>query len=87
MREHCLRDDQWDRIKDVLPGRAGSVGATAANNRGFVDAVLYRYRAGIPWRDLPERFGDPINIHKRFSRWAKAGVGAGLCLFGRRRRQ
>jgi transposase len=36
--------------------------------------VLYRYRAGIPWRDLPERFGDPINVHKRFSRWAKAGV-------------
>jgi transposase len=34
----------------------------------------YRYRAGIPWRDLPERFGDAINIHKRFGRWAKAGV-------------
>src|SRR5947207_14789359 len=40
----------------------------------FVEAVLYRYRAGIPWRDLPERFGDPIKIHMRFSRWAKSGV-------------
>jgi transposase len=39
-----------------------------------VEAVLYRYRAGIPWRDLPERFGDPIKIHTRFSRWAKSGV-------------
>lgn len=36
--------------------------------------VPYRYRAGIPWRDLPERFGDPIKIHTRFSRWAKSGV-------------
>ncbi len=44
------------------------------DNRLFVEAVLYRYRAGIPWRDLPERFGDPIKIHTRFSRWAKSGV-------------
>jgi transposase len=74
MRRYALRDDQWDRIKDRVPGREGSVGVTAADNRLFVDAVLYRYRAGIPWRDLPERFGDPINVHKRFSRWAKSGV-------------
>ena len=45
-------------IKDLLPSREGSVGVTAADNRLFVEAVLYRYRAGIPWRDLPERFGD-----------------------------
>ena len=35
---------------------------------------LYRYRTGIPWRDLPERFGDWKNTHKRFSRWANKGV-------------
>jgi transposase len=40
----------------------------------FVEAVIYRYRASIPWRDLPERFGDPIKMHTRFSRWAKSGV-------------
>src|SRR5207302_1907739 len=40
----------------------------------FVEAVLYRYRAGIPWRDLPERFGDWTIVHQRFSRWAKGGV-------------
>jgi transposase len=74
MRRYALRDDQWDRIKDILPGRKGHIGATAKNNRRFVEAVLYRYRAGIPWRDLPERFGDPIKIHTRFSRWAKSGV-------------
>jgi transposase len=74
MRRYGLRDDQWDRIKDLLPGREGSVGVTAVDNRLFVEAVLYRYRAGIPWRDLPERFGDWKNTHRRFSRWAKSGV-------------
>jgi transposase len=74
MRRYALRDDQWDRIKDGLPGSEGSVGVTAADNRLFVEAVLFRYRAGIPWRDLPERFGDPINVHKRYSRWAKSAV-------------
>ena len=74
MRRYGLRDDQWARVKDVLPGRQGHVGVTAKDNRLFVEAVLYRYRAGIPWRDLPERFGDPIKIHTRFSRWAKSGV-------------
>jgi transposase len=69
MRRYALRDDQWDTIKDILPGREGHVGVTAKDNRVFVEAVLYRYRAGIPWRDLPERFGDPI----RFTR-ARSGV-------------
>jgi hypothetical protein len=55
MLRHALRDDQWDKIKDFLPGREGHVGGTAADNRLFVDAVIYRYRTGIPWRDLPER--------------------------------
>jgi transposase len=74
MRRYALRDDQWERIKDILPGREGHVGVTAKDNRLFVEAVIYRYRAGIPWRDLPERFGDAIKIHTRFSRWAKSGV-------------
>jgi transposase len=69
-----LRDDQWDRIKDLLPGREETVGVTATDNRLFVEAVLYRYRTGIPWRDLPERFGDWKNVHRRFSRWAQSGV-------------
>ena len=55
MRRYGLRDDQWDRIKDFLPGREGHVGGTAADNRLFVEAVLFRFRAGVPWRDLPER--------------------------------
>src|ERR1700745_2160343 len=73
-RRYALRDDQWERIKGLLPGREGSVGVTARDNRLFVEAVLYRYRAGIPWRDLPERFGDFRQVHTRWSRWADSGV-------------
>jgi transposase len=74
MRRYALRDDQWDRIKHLLPGSQGWVGVTARDNRLFVEAVLYRYRAGIPWRDLPERFGDWKQVHTRLSRWAACGV-------------
>jgi len=74
MRRYGLRDDQWEPIMNLLPGRPGTVGVTASDNRLFVEAVLYRYRAGIPWRDLPERFGDWKNVHRRFSRWAETGV-------------
>ena len=74
MRRYGLRDDQWERIKDFLPGREGYVGGTARDNRLFVEAVLYRYRAGIPWRDLPERFGGWKNVHRRWSRWAHQKV-------------
>ena len=74
MRRYGLRDDQWERIEGLLPGRIGHVGVTARDNRLFVEAVLYRYRAGLPWRDIPERFGEWSNIHRRFSRWSKSGV-------------
>ena len=88
MRRYALRDDQWDRIKDILPGREGHVGGTAADNRLFVEAVLFRFRAGIPWRDLPERFGDWKIVYQRFNRWAKSGVSrAGFQALGQRSRQ
>jgi transposase len=74
VRRYGLRDDQWERIEGMLPGRKGTVGRPAEDNRLFVEAVIYRYRAGIPWRDLPERFGDFRVVHTRFSRWAKRGV-------------
>ena len=76
MTRYGLRDDQWERIKDLLPGKRGDVGATAHDNRRFVEAVLYRYRAGIPWRDLPERFGGWKNTHRRFSRGPRTGFGS-----------
>jgi transposase len=69
-----LRDDQWERIQDWLPGRKETVGVTAKDNRLFVEAVLQCYRTGIPWRDLPEIFGDFRVVHTRFCRWVQRGV-------------
>ncbi len=63
-------------MEHLLPGRAGHVGGTARDNRLFVEAVLHRYRAGIPWPYLPTRFGKWKSVHQRFGRWAKSGVWA-----------
>ena len=60
--------------KIFFRGGKGMLAARRPINRLFVDAVLYRYRAGVPWRDLPERFGDWKNTHRRWSRWAESGI-------------
>jgi transposase len=75
---YALTDAQWEKIADKLPGRAGSPGVTARDNRLFVDAVLYKFRAGIPWRDLPPRFGDWHRVYQRFNRWSRKGIWQGL---------
>ena len=54
---HAISDADWERIKDLLPGRPGQPGWTAKENRLFVDAVLWIAKTGAPWRDLPARFG------------------------------
>jgi transposase len=69
-----LTEAQWGRIADLLPGKAGDPGRTGADNRLFVNGVLWVLRSGAHWRDLPERYGKWKSVHKRFSRWAKAGV-------------
>jgi transposase len=71
---HAIADDQWERIKDRLPGRAGTPGTHARDNRLFVDAVLWIAKTGAPWRDLPERFGRWNTVWRRFDRWALKGV-------------
>jgi transposase len=63
MDRKMLRDDQWERIEQLLPGKASDRGVTAKDNRRFVEAVLWIMRTGSPWRDLP----------------ASSGIGTGLC--------
>ncbi len=53
MQRYAWRDDQWTKIEDFLPGREGHLCGTGPDNRLFLNAVIYRYRSGIPWRDLP----------------------------------
>ena len=71
---HAISDEDWDRLKDLLPGRAGTPGVTARDNRLFIDAVLWIGKTGAPWRDLPERFGNWNSLWRRFDRWARQGV-------------
>src|SRR3954451_20045411 len=53
-----LRDDQWERIAPLVPGKVGDPGRSGTNNRRFVEAVLWIARVGAPWRDLPEGYGN-----------------------------
>ena len=74
MPRKLLRDDQWNRIEALLPGKASDPGRTGADNRGFVEAVLWIARTGSPWRDLPKAFGPWNSVYKRFARWSDSGV-------------
>ena len=69
-----LTEVQWRRINVLLPGRAGMVGRPAADNRLFVQGVLWILRSGMRWQDMPERYGKYKSVHKRFTRSAAAGV-------------
>jgi transposase len=69
-----LSETQWEHIRELLPGKASDPGRTAFDNRNFVNGVLWVLRSGARWSDLPERYGKWKTVHKRFTRWAKAGV-------------
>ena len=73
-KRHTLTDEQWDRIKDLVPGKDGDPGRSGASNRLFIDAVLYVLKTGVPWRDLPERFGNWNSVWRRFDRWSENGI-------------
>ena len=78
MARTVLSDSKWERIKDLLPGKAGDRGVTAKDNRRFVEAVLWVARTGSPWRDLPEEFGHWHRVYVRYSRWGKKGTWSKL---------
>ena len=74
MDRSVLRDDQWERIAPLLPGKVEDAGRSGADNRLFVEAVLWIVRVGAPWRDLPEAFGNWNSVFQRFRRWVRGGV-------------
>ena len=77
-RRHEISDADFGRIGPLLPGQPGQHGGVAEDNRRFVNAVLYVAKTGIPWRDLPERYGNWNSQWRRFDRWAKAGRFAAI---------
>lgn len=56
-RFQLLSDSQWAQIADLLPGPTGRKGRPFADARSMVEGIIYRYRTGIAWRDLPRTFG------------------------------
>jgi transposase len=75
MDRRMLSNRQWLRIADLLPGKPTDKSGRAADNRRFVEAVLYMARTGCPWRDLPMDLGNWHSVYVRFARWETYGVG------------
>jgi transposase len=69
-----LNDAQYKKMAPLSPGKSGDPGRTAADNRLFVEAVLWIVRTGAPWRDLPVCFGRWNSAFRRFRRWSRKGV-------------
>lgn len=75
MRRYEITDDEWSRVKDLLPpddtpGR----GRPSRPNREILNGILWIIKSGAPWRDLPERFGPWQTVYDRFNKWSKSGV-------------
>ena len=65
-----LSDAHWDRMAPHIIGRPDQKGSTGRDNRMFVEGVLWIVGMGLPWRDLPDAFGDWYSAFRRFSRWS-----------------
>ena len=74
LHRHDISDHAWSLLEPHLPGRKGSWGGIARDNRQFINAVLWIFRTGAPWRDLPSEYGDWKNTHRRFCRWRDKGI-------------
>ena len=74
MTRDILTDDQWKRLRKVLPPQKHGTGRPAKDHRPIVNGILWILRTGAPWRDLPTEYGPWQTIATRFYRWVKAGV-------------
>ena len=73
-RFQLLSDTQWDLISDLMPGPTGKKGRPFADSRMIIEGIIYRYRCGIAWRDLPEVFGPWQTVWQRHKRMADDGT-------------
>lgn len=69
-----LSDAQWERIVPLLPSSGGRRGRPFRNTRRVVEGIIYRYRCGIAWRDLPADSGPWQTVWKRHRRYAADGT-------------
>src|SRR5579863_7808046 len=66
-----LSDDEWALLEPLMPK---SRMCARADDRKIMNAIFYVLRTGMPWRDLPERYGPYTTAYNRFNRWREAGV-------------
>jgi transposase len=69
-----LSDEVWQRIEPLLPSSHGVRGRPFRDHRQVVEGIVFRYRTGVPWRDLPDRFGPWQTVWKRHHRFATDGT-------------
>ena len=72
MRRHELSDAEWQVIAPLLP--QNSRGVARVDDRRVINGILWRFRTGSSWRDVPERYGPRTTLYNRFTRWRAAGV-------------
>ena len=73
-RRYELTDEQWERVRGLLPPERGRKARPAKDNRMMVNGMVWVLRTGAPWRDLPLHFGPWNSVYTRFSRWSRSGV-------------
>jgi len=61
----------WDRLQVAIKI---SNAYQTENLRMTIEGVLWRFRTGAPWRDLPDEFGPWKTVFNRFNCWSKSGV-------------
>ena len=74
MERHALSDEQWERLCPLLPPTPATRGRPRRDDRLVVEGILWRLATGVPWRDLPERFGPWRTVYSRFRRWQRQDV-------------
>jgi transposase len=71
-----LSDEDWDLISPHLP--IGQYGPYPEHLRDQLEGIIWRFRTGSPWRDVPEAFGSWSRVYDRFAQWRDAGVFAAV---------
>ena len=73
-RERVLSDAAWERIAPLMPSSDGVKSRPFRDHRQVVEGVIYRFRTGVAWRDLPESFGPWQTVWKRHHRFSTDGT-------------
>lgn len=67
-----LTDEQWTFIEPYLP--IGEYGPYPERLRDQFEGVIWRFRSGAQWREMPSEFGPWPTVYGRFRVWRDAGV-------------